>query len=196
MRSIHELAHQQIRHEIKTRTDSGLGADSLIAPYGLNECLSTTRGSEPSIVQLDSRDLLRNFLTRLNLKADPKLFFKVSPRDDFEVWSGDLRFLGCSAGFIRLSSYTFTELLNSDWNDLFVRSAKETAEIQTAVEALMSGAPTVDGVTDWHTVTERGGQYGVITVRVKTLSVLRDIFTDKPAGLVAIVNFKSPCELN
>jgi hypothetical protein len=139
---------------------------------------------------------LRNFLTRLNLKADPKLFFKVSPSDDFEVWSGDLRFLGCSAGFIRLSSYTFTELLNSDWNHLFTRSAKEAAEIQTAVEALTSGAPMVDGVTDWHTVTERGGQYGVITVRVKTLSVLRDIFTDKPAGLVAIVNFKEPTKLN
>lgn len=145
--------------------------------------------SSPDI-KISSRDQFRRYMNRLGLKTDAEFLLNLTTDDDFEIWSTDMRFIGCSNGFMSASSYTFQQLAETDWAILFRREEEQKQKIVRAIETMAAGRSFVPNVTDWHVVEETSAGKVQIEIRVKATGIAFDL-NKQPKAFVAITQLKN-----
>ncbi len=138
---------------------------------------------------VNSRDLFRRYMNRLGLKTDSEFLLNISIGDDFEIWSPEMSFIGCSHGFMRASSYSFQQLAETDWEILFHREAEQKEKIVHAINAMASGQSFVPNVTNWHYVEETSAKRVKIEIRIKATGIAFDS-QSVPQAFVAITQLK------
>ena len=139
--------------------------------------------------KISSRDQFRRYMNRLGLKTDSEFLLNLTTEDDFEIWSTDMRFIGCSQGFMKASSYAFQQLAETDWAVLFKREEEQKLKIVRAIEAMSLGKSFVRDVTDWHIVEETSAKKVKIMIRGTATGIAFDL-TGRPKAFVAITQLK------
>lgn len=129
-------------------------------------------------------------MNRLGLKTDAEFLLNLTKDDEFEIWSTNMRFIGCSHGFMSASSYTFQELAETDWAILFKREDVQTRKIVSAIEKMAAGQSFVRDVTDWHIVEESSAKKVRIGIRVKATGIAFDS-NGHPKAFVAITQLRN-----
>jgi hypothetical protein len=185
-----EYASRNLAKDISALTISGLQPESERILRLHEACLKELLAGQPESWRPHSRDFLTSYLSKLNLTVDPSFLFSIQQGDEFEIWSPDFRFVGCSGAFFRVSSYSISQLLESDWKDLFDRPEENIGAVITAVGRLMNGERTVTGVTGWHTVRERQAKKVEVDVEIKALTIGHSLSTGEPAAIVALLGFR------
>jgi hypothetical protein len=142
---------------------------------------------------ISSRDLFRRYMNRLGLKTDSEFLLNLTTDDEFEIWSTEMRFIGCSNGFMKASSYTYQQLAETDWAILFKREEEQQRKIVRAIEMMAAGQSFVRDVTDWHLVEETSSEKVKIKIRVKATGVAFDS-NFNPKAFVAITQLKNPSD--
>lgn len=144
--------------------------------------------------KVHSRDLLKCYLRRLGISIDAQLLFDVTLDCDFEIWSLDMQFIGCSHGFMRASSYSFQELAERNWSELFTRDSRFQQDVVDAITWLAQDprnnryrAP----VADWHLVKELASNRHVVEIRIKSAGIAFDHYGE-PKAIVAITQLRHP----
>lgn len=139
-----------------------------------------------------ARDLFKSYMKRLGLKVNSEFLLQVGKDDDFEIWTADMKFIGCSHGFMRASSYSFKELTETDWSKLFLRDPSNQLKLMKAIEVMQQGTPFVLDVTDWHDVKEIAAKKVTIKIRVKATALAFDAVTGEPKAIVGSIQIKPP----
>ncbi len=183
--------HENVLHDVLDLAPSEMTFE------GVSQKDLTTPLSEKKIHRLEkvhSRDLLKCYLRRLGVSIDSQLLFDVTIDCDFEIWSPTMQFIGCSHGFMRASSYSFQDLSERNWSELFAREPQIQGQIVTAISWLMQDPRNrryVTGVTDWHFVKETSARGHAIEIRVKSGGIAFDP-NGQPQAIVAVTQLRSP----
>lgn len=144
--------------------------------------------------KVHSRDLLKCYLRRLGISIDSQLLFDVTLDCDFEIWSLDMQFIGCSHGFMRASSYSFQELAERSWSELFTRDSEIQNQIVSAISWLLHDPKNrryIANITSWHTVKETSAEGHAIEIRIKSGGIAVDS-AGQPLAIVAVTQLRSP----
>lgn len=171
----------------------------------LSETLARTSKTESSrephsekrvhhLEKVHNRDLLKCYLRRLGLTIDSQLLFDVTADCDFEIWSMGMQFIGCSHGFMRASSYSFQELTETSWSELFTRDPKFQKDVVHAISWLAKDPHNnryLSRVADWHLVKEVASNRHVVEIRIKSAGVAFAP-TGEPKAIVAITQLRPP----
>lgn len=186
-----EIISETFNKEISTETVTSLSDEALRFLDNLFDCL--TEASEKDRAGTHrNREMLRAYLRRFNLNVDSRLLFNFAPGDEFEIWSLDHRFLGCSGAFVRMCSYTLPQILQSNWDSLFKRDQACVDTIFGGINRLFAGEPIIENVTPWHLVQETNSKHLIaVELRVKSMSLAKNE-RGEPAAFVAITNVRKP----
>lgn len=133
-------------------------------------------------------------MDRLGLKTDAEFLLNLTTEDEFEIWSTDMRFIGCSNGFMSASSYTFQQLAETDWAILFRRDEEQKRRIVRAIESMFAGQTFIRDVTDWHLVEETSARKVKLEIRVKATGIAFDS-NGLPKAFVAITQLRKHDDL-
>lgn len=183
--------------------DLGPGVVAELAPHAVDlmkrheeilcELLQITPDNRVSSApEPSARDLFKSYLKRLGLKVSSEFLLQVGKDDDFEIWTADMKFIGCSHGFMRASSYSFKELTETDWSELFLRDLENQGKLMQAIQIMQKGTPYVFDVTDWHEVKEIAAKKVTIHIRVKATALAFDAITGEPKAIVGSIQIKRP----
>lgn len=179
------------RYFTKSITDADmtrLSSQSMTFLERQEKCLTSL--PEPTVPQADPRDMLRIHLANLGLKVNNRVFFQLGKEDNFEIWSLDFKFLGTGNSLIRRLSYSISDLLEMDWQELFERDPSGADAIMKAIEKLKTGSDFVEDVAPHHRVSEKHGRGVSAFVQVKCLALATDAATGGPSAIVAITNIQ------
>lgn len=141
-----------------------------------------------------SRDLLKSYLRRLDLSVDSRLLMDLNLDCDFEIWTPDMRFVGCSHGFMKASSYSFEDLAERNWAELFSRDPIYQQQILAAIMWLLQSPRErtyIPDVTDWHVVAESAAERRAIEIRVKSGGIAYTS-SGEPRAIIAITQLRGP----
>jgi PAS domain-containing protein len=185
-----EYAARNLAKDLSDLTISCLQPESVRTLHLHEDCLKELLAGRLETRRPHPRDFLASYLRKLNLTVESSFLLSIQQGDEFEIWSPDFRFIGCSGAFLRVSSYTISRLLESNWEDLFDRPAENVGAVVTAVGRLLNGEKTVTGVTGWHTVRERQAKKVEVNVEIKALSLGHSERTGEPAAIVALLGFR------
>lgn len=192
-----ELVARAFDKDLGPEVVSGLTPQALDLMKRHEEILCELLGITPenrisSLPEPCARDLFKSYLNRLGLKVSSEFLLQLGKDDDFEIWTPEMTFIGCSHGFMRASSYTFKELTETDWSRLFVRDSENQGKLIEAIQVMQQGTPYVFDVTDWHEVKEIAAKKVTIRVRVKATALAFDVVTGEPRAIVGSIQIKPP----
>jgi len=186
----YQFSARNLAKDLSASVIAGLRPESANLLRLHEDCLQELMTAKTQMQRPHPRDFLVSYLRKLNISIDPQFLLNIQQHDEFEIWSPDFRFIGCSGAFLRISSYKISQLLEMDWNDLFDRPPESLGAVLSAVERISNGERTIHGVTGWHTVRERHALKVEVEVDIKALTCGAAGDTNKPAAIIALISFR------
>jgi hypothetical protein len=129
-----------------------------------------------------TRVFLKRYLSEFKLSIDKVIFDIIDKDDAFEVWSPELKNMGCSRMFFEITSHSAMDLLTRDWKDLFTRDDKYTHQLISSFQRVLKGEIVFKPCED-HEVQEIKSNPVTIGINTKALAPVYD----ENKNIVAVV---------
>lgn len=124
-------------------------------------------------------------------RFEDNVWEKIDLKDGIEMWTTDFNYLYSHGGLRSITSYSFKELISTNWHQLFIRDAIHVKQIERAAYQMIQSSSTVENVCGEHVVKECIEGHNVTAlVKVKLLSPIFSTDSGLLVGGLAVTSVK------